>query len=205
MPNNCTSSVVILGEAPYVKAVLDIITMTAPVRDSDETETVVTFTKLIPMPEELHGTVSPLEIADTEEEAAAANAKWAEKISNRPWGNAQETRVISRAEYGRRMAAYGAAEWYDWSVKNWGTKWDAYDTEVIDLDESGERLNLRFDTAWSCPKPVFTKLAKDYGVKIFVLWQDEGDDQIVSYKFGKGVQDMDPRDVMYPRTEIEFQ
>jgi hypothetical protein len=167
MPNNTTSSVVILGEPDKVRAVHDVIT--EPGRNG---QLQVTFAKLIPMPEELHGIVSPTEVAETPEEAAQINADWRATVLGRDGSR----RALSRAEYGRLMAQYGATNWYDWSVAHWGTKWDAYDTEVVDLvaDETGARLNLQFDTAWSMPRPVFTKLVDDYGVLVLVLWQDEG-------------------------------
>jgi hypothetical protein len=198
MPNNTTSSVVILGEPGKVRAVHDVIT--EPGRNG---QLQVTFAKLIPMPEELHGIVSPTEVAETPEEAAQINADWRATVLGRDGSR----RALSRAEYGRLMAQYGATNWYDWSVAHWGTKWDAYDTEVVDLvaDETGARLNLQFDTAWSMPRPVFTKLVDDYGVLVLVLWQDEGTDEIVSATFGSlDSGDGDPRDYMSTHTTVEF-
>ena len=40
---------------------------------------------------------------------------------------------------------YGSKDWYDWCVKNWGTKWNACGTE---FDESNP-TQIKFDTAWS--------------------------------------------------------
>lgn len=42
--------------------------------------------------------------------------------------------------------------WYDWSVANWGTKWNAY--AVKDLGSS-----LQFETAWSFPELIARALA----------------------------------------------
>lgn len=39
---------------------------------------------------------------------------------------------------------YGATSWLNWSIKNWGTKWDMYDVLC-------ENNILSFDTAWSTP------------------------------------------------------
>ena len=36
---------------------------------------------------------------------------------------------------------HGAVYWHDWSVQNWGTKWDAYEVSVIDNC-------IEFQTAW---------------------------------------------------------
>ena len=48
---------------------------------------------------------------------------------------------------------YGERDWYDWSIKNWGTKWNAGAT-VVDSDV------IEFQTAWSTPIPVFVELSK---------------------------------------------
>lgn len=52
-------------------------------------------------------------------------------------------------EYGKRAldnyAQYGAVDWYDWCRTNWGTKWNAHNTEVPDITNAV----AYFDTAWS--------------------------------------------------------
>tara|TARA_R100001594_G_scaffold14471_1_gene30746 strand:+ start:5103 stop:5810 length:708 start_codon:yes stop_codon:yes gene_type:complete len=41
---------------------------------------------------------------------------------------------------------YGANNWYDWSNKNWGTKWGDCDLEI---EVSEEVCTLRYESAWS--------------------------------------------------------
>lgn len=57
------------------------------------------------------------------------------------------------------VASYGTAglhpKWYDWSIENWGTKWNAYEICATPDD-------IRFDTAWSCPVPIVQALADHY-------------------------------------------
>lgn len=58
--------------------------------------------------------------------------------------------------------------WYEWSIANWGTKWNAYDMDKLD-DHT-----ILFRTAWSMPWPVIEALSKmfpDVGVQI--KWADE--------------------------------
>lgn len=50
----------------------------------------------------------------------------------------------------------GVVCWYEWNIQNWGTKWNAYDTDVISDTE------VRFDTAWSHPLPVIEELVKRF-------------------------------------------
>ena len=65
---------------------------------------------------------------------------------------------------------FSGNNWYDWNVRNWGTKWDVSvedndkypDTELIEESDNGEDqwLVYRFNTAWSPPHPVIQKLSK---------------------------------------------
>lgn len=48
--------------------------------------------------------------------------------------------------------------WYHWRIKNWGTKWDAYDVEIhMDGDDV---MTIMFQTAWNAPIPYMKKLAE---------------------------------------------
>ena len=51
---------------------------------------------------------------------------------------------------------YGFDNPYDWRLANWGTKWNACDSNY---DEESQQLN--FDTAWAVPEPIFAKIAQD--------------------------------------------
>lgn len=50
----------------------------------------------------------------------------------------------------------GIENWYDWQIANWGTKWNASNSCVI--QDTPFRFALKFDTAWSSPKPVMAKI-----------------------------------------------
>lgn len=55
---------------------------------------------------------------------------------------------------------YGKNNWYDWSIENWGTKWNSVDAE-LDGDE------IRFLTAWSPCDPVIAALAEMFPMMRF--------------------------------------
>ena len=63
---------------------------------------------------------------------------------------------------------YGRNNWYDWSIENWDTKWNA---------SSGYRHNdkcIVFDTAWSLPYNIYCELAEKYPKAIIeVMYADE--------------------------------
>lgn len=52
---------------------------------------------------------------------------------------------------------YGYADWYDWRVANWGTKWDV-DQAIIISEKDGE-VTFGFDTAWAPPIKAFDMIA----------------------------------------------
>jgi len=66
------------------------------------------------------------------------------------------TRDEDKVKAKRRLKKYGAENWYDWKCKNWGTKWNSVDTEIIEDEKDG--LTYTFNTAWDCPREVVDKL-----------------------------------------------
>lgn len=59
--------------------------------------------------------------------------------------------------------------WYDWNIKNWGTKWNTYGTE-----RNGNIIT--FDTAWSSPVPIMERLheiCRTYHVTCKITYADE--------------------------------
>ena len=56
-------------------------------------------------------------------------------------------------------AGKDADNWYEWSIENWGTKWDAGD--LTNLERDGNDLSFSFNTAWSNPKQLFDFLAEE--------------------------------------------
>lgn len=86
--------------------------------------------------------------------------------------DASEEKKEAAYEGGRRYVSnyekYGCTTWYGWCNRNWGTKWNACDTEILDKD------TIMFDTAWSNPEPVMEKLGEMYpNIKIEHWWADE--------------------------------
>lgn len=63
---------------------------------------------------------------------------------------------------------FSGDDWYNWNVRNWGTKWDVAihnddkypDTELT--TETKDTLIYRFNTAWSPPAEAITKLSEQY-------------------------------------------
>lgn len=67
---------------------------------------------------------------------------------------------------------YGVPTWYEWSINNWGTKWNAYGYKEGTDYSTGN--GLAFQTAWSAPYPVLLKLSEMYPEIILKhQWADE--------------------------------
>lgn len=54
-------------------------------------------------------------------------------------------------------------DWYNWNLRNWGTKWDVANDSTIGTDiNNPDNLVYLFDTAWSPPVDAIQKLSEQY-------------------------------------------
>ena len=68
---------------------------------------------------------------------------------------------------------YGAPTWYEWCIRNWGTKWNACGYEA-GTDYGTNCKALWFETAWDAPVPVIEELARRFPEVDFThRWADE--------------------------------
>jgi hypothetical protein len=85
---------------------------------------------------------------------------------------------------------YGYANWYDWCIANWGTKWDVGGDGMEAQDIEGG-LMLTFDSAWAPPISAYEKLVElgfriramyyEPGMAFAGIWEDGSDD---CYEYG---------------------
>lgn len=64
---------------------------------------------------------------------------------------------------------YGSKDWYDWRIKNWGTKWNASDSSFN--EKTGV---VEFDTAWSMPENIFRALSHFTPLRVVYADEDLG-------------------------------
>lgn len=73
-------------------------------------------------------------------------------------------------------------DWYNWNIRNWGTKWDVavceddkYPSTSMEEAENGENyvVHYNFETAWSRPLPALQKLSAQYPTLLFTLSYEE--------------------------------
>jgi len=56
---------------------------------------------------------------------------------------------------------YGTPTWYEWSINNWGTKWNAYDCDILDEEDMvNSNHTICFQTAWSSVPDIIRKLSE---------------------------------------------
>jgi hypothetical protein len=81
---------------------------------------------------------------------------------------------LSDEERAKRQALvekYGYDNWYDWCVRNWGTKWD------VDMHEENPEVKvncttgLSFDSAWSPPLELYASLPLDQFIVKAHYWE----------------------------------
>ena len=68
---------------------------------------------------------------------------------------------------------YDCPTWYEWCIKNWGTKWNSCETTI---DDDEDDIVIDFDTAWSPPIPVLLALSKKYPNNVFHFECEEESD-----------------------------
>ena len=55
----------------------------------------------------------------------------------------------------------GYFTWYKWSIDNWGTKWNAYETTTSDVNDENTHI-IYFQTAWNGVPDIIATLTEKY-------------------------------------------
>lgn len=76
---------------------------------------------------------------------------------------------LTAADESELETKYGAADWYGWQQKRWGTKWGTYSLKVHELGGDGSPLLIEFQTAWGPPTPEMMREIDDYLCKTYCL------------------------------------
>jgi len=109
--------------------------------DKNSASEILDFNKIVPMPKELDVTLKSIDPLT------------------------EEGQVLQK-KYDDNLAKFGFQSWYDWSLKNWGTKWNSYSVVF--------HANLiRMNTAWYPPGPVIQELARLIHEDIRMTYVDE--------------------------------
>jgi hypothetical protein len=85
---------------------------------------------------------------------------------------------VEQAELEAKSAAnlekYGYANWYDFNVANWGTKWEiGGDGNTAEIEEDGLSFSAPFESAWSPPTGVCEALVEQ-GFEVTLYYYEPG-------------------------------
>jgi len=167
MPNHETNTVVIIGKPENVARFVEEATVSREELSHDELgwgmslsdypERMIDFEKIVPPPENIetggcpgHGGMN---------------------------GSGEYIEVDEKTGEQRVRTC-----WYWWNTEKWGTKWGAYGHSHFDhftfkpfsSDEVLGRVDLKFETAWSQPTPIFEAIEERWDVEVHAVTQDEG-------------------------------
>ncbi len=97
-----------------------------------------------------------------------------EQTSPNMW-RGEEDDIEGKLEFEKKIEElkqkYGHTDWYDWRVKNWGTKWDAAESYI--LDDEDEFFSIEYNTAWGPNIEWVKTIAKQFPELTFTLWFQE--------------------------------
>jgi len=155
MPNHVKNRLTIIAEQDHVRDILERIQFDEYGPGS------LDFEKVIPMPPELKVTKS-----SRSEKALEFYTLYVKHEHDSDPGAREKLMKEYQADqafvdFGKQLYEnkqnHGAADWFDWSVENWGTKWNGYGYEDAPAHEGG--AEIIFKTAWSRPEPVIKGLS----------------------------------------------
>ena len=162
MPNWCETDLYIRG-----KNVAQVLATIAG-KDGGK-ETAFDFNKVIPMPPEL----SVVSGGETDLALLCFKGGGVGKFADYPWVKQKgfstpeqictfwkkdfNAMVRLGAQIQDNLTKYKAATWYEWCIREWGTKWNASDA-VAKINKNGS-AKISFQTAWAPPVPVLTALS----------------------------------------------
>lgn len=85
----------------------------------------------------------------------------------------EDLREAHEAQVKRNLENHGHANWYDWNVANWGTKWDVGGDDGLTQRLDPNTLQASFDSAWAPPVNAYEKLAA-LGFEIKAYYNEPG-------------------------------
>ena len=158
MPNHCYNKLTIQSTQSDIDEVMEHLR---------GEQTMFDFNNLVPMPEVLKDTHS---VHIQGKQYFYSVKKWNDTPTTDPtldfpqreW---LEQHRIDDFTVKRLENQHGTADWYDWSIANWGTKWNAYEVEysVGPIPNAspiinGRELSYSLVPAWAEPRPIISAL-----------------------------------------------
>jgi len=95
---------------------------------------------------------------------------------------------------------------FEKAVELWGTKWEPSDVEIdevpVSMDNSDIEMNISFETAWAPPIGFYERLNKNYGIFIFAMFCERGEQVFGQCTYRESVEKIDYYN--YPNTYLQL-
>lgn len=192
MPNHIQNRLIVTANShEEIKAFADSIKGIEPI---DGEIPAIDFNKIIPMPIALRDTEASSRtdeaiyyylVKTNQEEMVNSILRHPPFYTMDRFANRNEKELNEYLEIGKKYVdlfnEYGAKDWYDWSNSNWGTKWNAYETQLTELDTYS--INIEFQTAWNGVPIIIQKLTEMFP---HLTFEYDYADEDMGYNCGSG-------------------
>lgn len=159
MPNWCEIECSISGTAQEIEKFESVLRS-----GTTETGTVSLLGTLLPRPEALEDTVSPRRPVWSDEQIEAAGEEARQKMIAENQAQVEHERQLTEQ--------YGAADWYEWSVKYWGVKW-ADRSEIV--ERRARSLRIAGMCPWAVPTTGLRKISEVFPhLRFTIRWFESG-------------------------------
>jgi hypothetical protein len=162
MPNHVRNRLIIQADESLVAKILDHL-RGEPEEDGSPRH--IDFNKIIPLPEAMmidEGSNGDMGLAILQRTGfAGMTYKDVKKRFDELEPEDKNARLKLGQQYSDNEKKYGHRSWYNWSIANWGTKWNAYNHSKPAPNE------IWFDTAWSCVHSLVRRLSQMFPEAVF--------------------------------------
>jgi len=94
-------------------------------------------------------------------------------VAGRVGDDTDPKQIELEAQEAANIATHGYANWYDYCVNEWGTKWDVGGEGDQASQDSPTDLRMNFDSAWAPPIAAMEKF-QDLGFKVKLVYWESG-------------------------------
>lgn len=183
MPNWCSQFVEVRGEAKEIKRMINSFRVEEGTRGKYEEESAWDINQLFPVPDEL-----------TEIPHASVIPEWSQEEKDLWLKNKQE----------ENLAKFGVRDWYEWQIRNYGTKWGASHIEIDEekLANCSDSFLFKFETPWGTCPGLMAKVSSLFPsvligihaieqMMMFAVWETYHDGKMIEY----GQADVDTQNI----------
>ena len=94
-------------------------------------------------------------------------------VAGRVGDDADPKQIELEAQEKSNLETHGYANWYDYCVNEWGTKWDVGGEGDQATVHSPNSISMNFDSAWAPPIAAMEKF-QDLGFKVKLVYWESG-------------------------------